>query len=236
MLTGNHDKEIWYDEDDHVFPADLCIVLISPSNSFREKTSFDHSLMQKVEPHIPTRRMIPWPPPSGVQVQALSSLLCSTGSSQDPSQIERFHPYLVLTTFRKIVTLEIWIPECSWMLLSESLKFFLSVCEQFQQASLSRYSRSPVLCYFKLRVATFWLPNRSLLESWRRARSPRWAGFICIPIALQLCLSWFLSFIVTLINSDRRYQICNFERAIKSFKLPVLKIFFVLWQNKKYFR
>ena len=58
MLTGNHDKEleIWYDEDGHVFPADLhtVILLISPSNSFREKSSFrvNHSLIQKVEPHI----------------------------------------------------------------------------------------------------------------------------------------------------------------------------------------
>ena len=54
MLTGNHDKEIWYDEDGHVFPADLytVILLISPSDSFREKCSFNHSYMQKVGPHI----------------------------------------------------------------------------------------------------------------------------------------------------------------------------------------
>ena len=41
----NQDKEIWYDEDGHVFQADLytVILLISPSYSFREKSSFKHT-------------------------------------------------------------------------------------------------------------------------------------------------------------------------------------------------
>ena len=47
MLTGNHEKEIWYDEDGQVFPGDLYTRYITHQprcilDFFLEKSSFNH--------------------------------------------------------------------------------------------------------------------------------------------------------------------------------------------------